>query len=82
MVKPPCLDKARCKSSDKIKTGIAINHLRADCNGNTLTLYANGFQFAQVQDPNLKHGDVGLLAGTFSHPGVDVIFDNFVVMKP
>jgi hypothetical protein len=30
----------------------------------------------------LKHGDVGLLAGTFAHPGVDVIFDNFVVMKP
>ena len=70
------------QSSDKIKTGAAINHLRADCNGDTLSLVVNGFLVAQVHDPNLKHGDVGLLAGTFSQPGVDIIFDNFVVMKP
>ena len=76
------LGQSEMQASDKIKTGAAINHLRADCNGDTLTLYVNGFQLAQVQDPNLKHGDVGLLAGTFTHPGVDVIFDNFVVMKP
>ncbi|MGA7192020.1 MAG: hypothetical protein WBW94_00200 [Anaerolineales bacterium] len=76
------LGQSEVQSSSQIKTGAAVNHLRADCNGDTLTLYANGFQLAQVHDPNLKHGDVGLLAGTFTHPGVDVIFDNFVVMKP
>jgi hypothetical protein len=76
------LGQSEMQASDKIKTGIAINHLRADCNSDTLTLYVNGFQLAQVHDPNLKHGDVGLLAGTFTHPGVDIIFDNFVVMKP
>ena len=76
------LGQTEMQSSDKIKTGAAINHLRADCNGDTLSLVVNGFLVAQVHDPNLKHGDVGLLAGTFSHPGVDVIFDNFVVMKP
>ncbi len=75
------LGQSEMQVSDKIKTGIAVNHLRADCNGDTLTLFVNGFQLAQVQDPSLTHGDVGLLAGTFSHPGVDVIFDNFVVMK-
>ncbi len=76
------LGQSEMQASDKIKTGIAINHLRADCDGDTLTLYVSGFQLAQVHDPNLKHGDVGLLAGTFTHPGVDIIFDNFVVMKP
>src|SRR5271157_3721491 len=76
------LGQTEMQSSDKIKTGTVVNHLRADCNGDTLTLYANGFQLTQAHDLSLKHGDVGLLAGTFTHPGVDVIFDNFVVMKP
>ena len=76
------LGQSEMQSSNNIKTGTAINHLRADCNGDTLTLYVNGSELAQVSDPNLKHGDVGLLAGTFTHPGVDVIFDNFVATKP
>ena len=76
------LGQSEMQSSNQIKTGASINHLRADCNGDALSLYVNGSQLAQVHDPNLKHGDVGLLAGTFSHPGVDVIFDNFVVSKP
>ena len=76
------LGQSEMQSSDEIKTGAAVNHLRADCNGDTLTLFVNGTQLAQVHDPNLSHGDVGLLAGTFTHPGVDVIFDNFMVMKP
>ena len=76
------LGQTQMQSSDKIKTGAAINHLRADCNGDTLSLVVNGLLVAQVHDPNLKQGDVGLLAGTFSHPGVDIIFDNFMVMKP
>ena len=76
------LGQTQMQSSDKIKTGTAINHLRADCNGDTLSLVANGLLVTQVHDPSLKHGDVGLLAGTFTHPGVDFIFDNFVVMKP
>lgn len=70
------------QSSGNIKTGVAVNHLRADCVGNTLTFYVNGFQVASVQNSALTSGDVGLLAGTFAEPGVDVIFDNFVVLKP
>ena len=76
------LGQSEMQSSDKIKTGTAINHLRADCKGDTLSLVVNGSLVAQVHDSNLKHGDVGLLAGTFSHPGVDIIFDNFVVLQP
>lgn len=76
------LGQKAMQSSDKIKTGVSVNHLRADCKGNTLTFFVNGSQLAQVQDPTLTHGDVGLLTGTFSQPGVDVVFDNFVVLQP
>jgi hypothetical protein len=76
------LGQEQMQFSAKIIQGAAINHLRADCNGKTLTFYVNGSQLAQVQDTNLTHGDFGLLAGTFDKPGVDIIFDNFLVMKP
>lgn len=76
------LGQAAMQYSSRIKTGPALNHLRADCNGDRLALYANGSLLGEVRDPTLRNGDVGLLAGTFSQPGVDVLFDNFVVMKP
>ena len=68
--------------SANINPGLAVNHLRADCVGNLLTFYVNGFQVAQVQDSALASGDVGVLAGTFGAPGVDIIFDRFIVIQP
>ena len=59
-----------------------MNHLRADCIGNTLTFYVNFTQVAVAVDPDLLTGDVGLLAGAFSEPGVDVLFDHFMVIQP
>jgi hypothetical protein len=59
-----------------------INHLRADCIGNTLAFYVNFSQVAFVQDADLPTGDVGVLAGAFNEPGVDVLFQNFVVIQP
>jgi hypothetical protein len=76
------LGQSEMQVSSNIKTGLAVNHLRADCTGDMLTFYVNGFQVTSVQDGTLKSGDVGLLAGTFAQPGVDVIFDNFVALKP
>jgi hypothetical protein len=76
------LGQSEMQSSNKIITGTAINHLRADCNGDDLAFYVNGSKLADVHDPTLQHGDVGLLAGSFNHPGVDIVFDNFVVIKP
>ncbi len=76
------LGHSEMQSSSNINKGLAVNHLRADCAGNTLTFYVNGFQIAQAQDSTLTTGDIGLLAGTFATLGVDVIFDNFVVLQP
>jgi hypothetical protein len=76
------LGQSEMQASTSINKGLAINHLRADCAGDKLALYVNGFETTSVQDTTLKSGDVGMLAGTFNQPGVDVVFDNFVVLKP
>ncbi len=76
------LGQAAMQPSTEIKTGAAVNHLRLDCTGNSLSAYVNGVGLSQVQDTTLRHGDVGLLAGTFDQPGVDVVFDNFAVLQP
>ena len=76
------LGQSTMQASEKINTGFAINHLRADCNHDELSFYVNGSQLADVHDPTLLHGDVGILAGTFDQPGVDIVFDNFIVLQP
>jgi hypothetical protein len=75
------LGQTEMQSSEAIKKG-ETNHLRADCIGNTLTFYINFTQVASVQDTDLPSGDVGVLAGAFGEPGVDVLFDHFVVIQP
>jgi hypothetical protein len=65
-----------------INTGSADNHLRADCIGNTLTLYANGEKLFETTDTDFTGGGVGLIAGAYEEAPVSVFFDNFVVTKP
>lgn len=66
-----------------INSGSATNHIRFDCNNGELTLYANGNQVAYVAyDGSFTSGDVGLQVGTFDEGGVDMLFDNFLVLKP
>jgi hypothetical protein len=72
----------KLQPSDLVKQGEASNHVRAECIGSELTLYVNGKKAASATDTTLTGGDVGLIAGTYSTPGTDVRFDNFVVSKP
>jgi hypothetical protein len=76
------LGAAAMLPSEAIHLGGDPNHIRADCVGNRLTLYVNGFKLAEVSDPEFRSGDVGLLAGAYQNPGVDIRFDNFSVLKP
>jgi len=69
-------------TDSSIKQGAATNHLRADCVGSTLTLYANGTQVATASDSSFTGGDVGLIARTFDTGGTDILFSNFFVYKP
>ncbi len=68
--------------STAISLGKGPNHLRFDCIGQTLTGYVNEKMVAIAEDAEFPSGDAGLIAGTFDQPGVDVAFDNFVVIKP
>lgn len=76
------LGQEQMQYSSAIHTGFDINHLRADCTGETLTFYVNHLPVALAQDKDHATGDVGLLAGAFEQTGVDVIFDNFIVLQP
>jgi hypothetical protein len=68
--------------SDLITQGASTNHIRFDCIGSTLTLYVNGTQVDQQTDTDYTTGNVGLIAGTFTTAGADILFDNFFVYKP
>ena len=65
-----------------VNMGDAQNHIRADCIGNTLTLFVNSQQVSTAQDSSFTGGDVGLFAGTYDTPGTDIYFDNFMVTAP
>ena len=69
-------------STDAVLQGDTTNHLRADCVGDALSLYANGELVHSVSDSTFASGDVGLIAGTFEDPGADIVFDDFVVFQP
>jgi hypothetical protein len=56
------------------------NHLTAICGSQTLTLFVNNTQIAQVSDPYLPGGSVGLIAGSFDDAKVEFYFDNLIVM--
>ena len=68
---------------DGILGGSGTNHIRAECIGSTLTLYANGYLLATAYDSTFSGGgDVCLMAGTFSEGGADILFDNLTVSAP
>ena len=75
------LGQSEMQASEAIQTG-TMNHLRADCIADKLTFYINFSEVASATDADFSTGDVGVLAGAFSEPGVDVLFDNFVVIQP
>jgi hypothetical protein len=65
-----------------IKTGTEQNHLRAECNGPSLTLIANGTPLLQTTDGDFTEGTVGLIVGTFDDPETEVRFDDLLVLTP
>lgn len=76
------LGQSALAQSSAIKTGLNINHLRADCVGSALSFYVNGFLVSQVIDTTLTGGEAGLIVGTFDEAGVDMVFDEFIILQP
>jgi serine/threonine protein kinase len=69
-------------SSPYIHQGLEANSVRAECDGDTLSLSANDMLLTSVQDSDFTSGDVGLLAGTLDTPGANIRFTNFYVTQP
>ncbi len=69
-------------SSQAILPVLSQNFLRAECNGDTLSLSANNQMLTEVHDGEFTLGDVGLLAGTLDTPGADIRFTYFYVTQP
>jgi hypothetical protein len=65
-----------------IRQGGVVNHLQAVCEGNRLSLSVNDTLLTEVVDDSFKEGKVGLIAGSYEDPGVNVLFDNFQVVQP
>ncbi len=68
--------------SDAIHLGAATNVLEVVCQGAAMTFLVNGVQLVQVEDGGYPRGDVGLYAGSFFEPGVEVHFDGLSVAEP
>lgn len=68
--------------SEAIRRGRAQNRLQAICNGSVMTFSVNGIQLFAVTDEDFSSGDVGVIAGAYDTAGVEILFDNFAVLKP
>ena len=65
-----------------IKSGEAANRVRADCVGETISLYANDQKLVEIQDNDFESGYIGVIAGTRLSGGVVVLFDNYAIYEP
>jgi len=68
--------------SDAIHLGAATNLLEIVCEDTAMTFLVNSVQLAQVEDGAYSRGDIGLYAGSFFEPDVEVHFDNLRVEAP
>ncbi len=68
--------------SEVINRGKAANDIQASCQADQLALFVNGVHLIQVTDSSFSAGDVGIIAGNFLDPGADILFDDFIVVKP
>jgi len=65
--------------SPYINTGTSSNHLMVAAEGVEITVFINGKPVDSFTDVSFAEGQVGLAAGTFEEPDVQVSFDNFRV---
>lgn len=68
--------------SEIIQRGSSTNRLKATCAGTALTFSVNGSQLFELTDEDFSSGDVGVIAGAYDAPGVEVLFENFAALKP
>ncbi|MGC9361158.1 MAG: hypothetical protein ACP5G7_12450, partial [Anaerolineae bacterium] len=65
--------------SDLILQGYETNVIRVEMRDGRFVFAVNGEPLAWAQDDSFADGDVGLVAGSFDIPGVEIAFDDFEV---
>jgi len=64
-----------------IVRGRGTNRVLGICSQDMLGLFVNGKLLTIVQDTDLTEGKIGLIAGTTSSPGTDILFDNLILYQ-
>lgn len=70
------------QNNTAIQPGRGTNLVQAACIGNSLALYLNGQKLLEVEEDTLTGGKAGLVVGTSPTPGIEVVFDDFIVYQP
>jgi hypothetical protein len=78
----PLMKPEGMQYSEVIRQGGIVNHIQVVCQGSTLTLSVNGEELASIGDPDLQEGKFGLIAGAYDQPGVNILFDNLLIVQP
>jgi hypothetical protein len=65
-----------------LKENSEINHMRVECIDSNLVLFVNDQKLAVASDSEFDWGGAGLMVGSYDQPGVDILFDNFIVIQP
>lgn len=68
--------------SDSINIGEEANKIQIECVGEVLSLTINDVEIYQVKSSEFRSGDVGVIAGSYNSPGVEIEFDEFFVRNP
>ena len=74
-------DRTNLDFSEVIRQGGVVNHITATCKGDILRLEVNGSVLSEIQDESFSSGQIGLIAGAYDIPGVEVLFDELAVTR-
>lgn len=67
--------------SEDICQGACTNHLKVSARGPIFGFHVNGQRLGTVEDHSFSVGDIGLSAGSFDQPGLEVFFDDLWVYQ-
>jgi hypothetical protein len=68
--------------TEAINRGMAENRIEVVCEGKRMRFMVNGELLAEVEDGSYGQGSIGLYAGTFFEPDVEIRFDDLDVTAP
>ncbi|MDZ4158569.1 MAG: hypothetical protein U1B80_02165 [Anaerolineaceae bacterium] len=67
---------------EEIQKGAAVNRISVDCIDASLALRVNDYRLLEAEDFDFTSGEIGLIAGSYNNPGVDIYFQDFLATKP